>query len=144
MTWHDMKWHEMTWNDMRHVTCDMWQVTYDTWCGVNILSKFQLSSFNGFGVMMFWKLGGKGSLTELMTKVFVEQPRLQRVCLLLIGRGRPVADLFCKVIPWPWPFGKRLAVHHWLYYSRWMRGEATPALLTVPPWKHRGSPNNLY
>ena len=55
--------------------------------------------------------------------MFVEQPRLQRVCLLLIGRSRPVADLFCKVIPWPWPFAKRLAVHHWLYYSRWMRGE---------------------
>jgi hypothetical protein len=32
---------------MAHVTGDRWQVTGDTWCGVNIMSKFQLSSSNG-------------------------------------------------------------------------------------------------
>ena len=40
--------------DMWHVTCDTWHVTCDTWhvthdilCGMNILSKFQLSSSSG-------------------------------------------------------------------------------------------------
>ena len=62
----------------------MWQVTCDTQEGVNIVSKFQVPSYNGLGVMMFWRLGGKGLLTDLINewvaKVFVEQPRLQRVC----------------------------------------------------------------
>ena len=35
--------------------------------GVNILAKFQLSSSNGLGVMMFLRLGGKGSLTNLIS-----------------------------------------------------------------------------
>ena len=52
--------------DMWHVTHDMWQVTRDTWqvthCA-NILSKFQLFSSYGLGFMMFWRYGGKGSLT---------------------------------------------------------------------------------
>ena len=32
--------------DRWHWTYDRWHVTHDTWCGVNILSKFQLSSSN--------------------------------------------------------------------------------------------------
>ena len=52
--------------DMWQVTRDTCHVTHDTWCGVNILSKFQLSSSNGLGFMMLWISGGKGSLTELM------------------------------------------------------------------------------
>ena len=59
--------------DRWHMTCDTWQVTHDrwhvthdTWCGVTILSKFQLSSSNGLGVMMCWRSGGKGSLTQLI------------------------------------------------------------------------------
>ena len=35
-----------------------------TWCGVNILSKFQLSSSYGLEVMMFWISGGKGWLAH--------------------------------------------------------------------------------
>ena len=34
------------------ITFDRKHVTNDTWCGVNILSKFQLSSSNGLGFMM--------------------------------------------------------------------------------------------
>ena len=39
------------------VTCNMWR-------GVNILSKFQLSSSDSLGVMMFWRFGGKGWLSH--------------------------------------------------------------------------------
>ena len=48
--------------DTLQVTHDMWQVTHDILCGVNILSKFQLS---GLGVMMFWRSRGKGLLSHL-------------------------------------------------------------------------------
>ena len=40
----------------------MWHVTH--LCGVDILSKLQLSTSNGLGVMMFWRSGGKGSLSD--------------------------------------------------------------------------------
>ena len=65
------KWHVTgdTWyvtRDTWHVTRDMWQVTHDTGCGVNILSKFQLSRSNRLGFTMLWISGGKSSLTELM------------------------------------------------------------------------------
>ena len=67
-------------HDMWHMTRDTWHghMTCDTWWGVNILSKFQLPSSYGLGKTVFWKYFHKGSLprsvTELMTKVFVEQP----------------------------------------------------------------------
>ena len=56
---------------MWHVTCDTWQVTHDMrhvtcdmlW-GVTILSKFQLPNSFGLLFMIFWRLGGKGSLNE--------------------------------------------------------------------------------
>ena len=61
--WHvnfDM-WHvtRYTW----HMTSDMWHMTCDTCWGVNILSKFQLSSSNGLGVMLLWIYFNKPSLT---------------------------------------------------------------------------------
>ena len=68
------------------VTRDTWHVTPDMWhvVGVNILSKFQLSSSYGLGVMMFWRSGGKESVNESInqsvTEVFVEQLWLHRVC----------------------------------------------------------------
>ena len=37
----------------------------------------------------------------------------QIINLLLIGLGRPLADIFCKVIPHPGPIPNRLAVLHW-------------------------------
>ena len=36
----------------------------------------------------------------------------QFINLLLIGLGRPLADIFCKVIPHPGPIPNRLAVLH--------------------------------
>ena len=33
-------------------------MTHDTWCGLNTLSKFQLSSSNGLGFMMLQISGG--------------------------------------------------------------------------------------
>ena len=67
------------------VTCHM---SHITWLIVNIVSKFQVPSSNGLGFMVLWIFGGKWSLTwsisQLITKVFVEQPRLQWVCKLFI------------------------------------------------------------
>ena len=72
--------------DTWHVTSDMWYVTWDSWQvgEVNLLSKFHRSSSSGLGVKVFWRFGTKGSLTQLINqwimRVFVEQPRLHRVC----------------------------------------------------------------
>ena len=56
---------------MWHKTCDTWQMKHDTWhltsdmwWGVNILSKFQLSSSYNLGVIMFWRHGKKGHLIK--------------------------------------------------------------------------------
>ena len=57
-------WHVK--RDTWHVTRDMRHVTYDMLWGVNILSKFQLPSSSGLWYMIFWRLGGKGWLTELI------------------------------------------------------------------------------
>ena len=37
----------------------------------------------------------------------------QFINLLLVGLGRPLVDIFCKVIPHPKPIPNRLAVLHW-------------------------------
>ena len=88
-------WHVT--RDMWHVTRDTWHVTRDTWnvtwhvthdmwhvWGVNILSKFQLPSSYGLWFIILWRYGGKGLLAELInesvTRLFIEQPRLHRVC----------------------------------------------------------------
>ena len=67
-----------------HVTCDMWHVTCDLFWGVNILSKFQLPSSYCLWFMILWRSGGKCSLTywltQLIMRLFIEQPRLLRVC----------------------------------------------------------------
>ena len=72
-----------TWHvtcDTWHVTHDMWYVTHDTFGGVNILSKFQLPSSYCLWFTILWRSGGKGWLTQLMnqlmTALFIEQPRL--------------------------------------------------------------------
>ena len=41
-----------------------WYVSCDTKTVVNILLKVQVPSSNGLGVMTFWSLGGKGSVSE--------------------------------------------------------------------------------
>ena len=62
----------------------MWSMTHDMQQVVNMVSIIQVPSFNGLGVILFWRFGGKGSVTdwmnELITKVLVEQPRLHQVC----------------------------------------------------------------
>ena len=65
---------------------DMWHLTPDTWQvgEVNLLSKFQLPSLHTSVLKVFWRYFHKVWLTEWlnewMTKVFVEQPQLHRVC----------------------------------------------------------------
>ena len=70
---------------MWHLTPDTWHLAPDMWhvVGVNILSTFQLSSSYSLGVMMFWRFGGQVSLSDLITRLFVEQPQLHRVCKLM-------------------------------------------------------------
>ena len=77
-----------------HVTRDTWNITHDTWCGVNILSKFQLSSSNGLGFMMLWISGGKGSLTqwinhEAVCRTAPATPGRLIIHILWIGGGGP-------------------------------------------------------
>ena len=48
--------------------------------GVNILSKFQLSSSNGLGFMMLWISGGKGSLTHWINELIKELINDEAVC----------------------------------------------------------------
>ena len=71
---------------MQHMTRDMWHVTPDMLWGVNILSKFQLSSPYGFWFILYFEdLEEKADwltdwINQLLTKVFVEQPQLHQVC----------------------------------------------------------------
>ena len=79
---------------MRHVTRDMWHVTRrDLWHvtrdmfggGVNIVSKFQLPSFTVCDLWYYEDLEEKDEwMNELrnqsVTRLFIEQPRLNRVC----------------------------------------------------------------
>ena len=61
------------------VTGDNWHMTH----GVVLLSKFQLSCSNALHVIMFQrserKASGIESMNEIITKVFIKQPRLHRV-----------------------------------------------------------------
>ena len=55
--------------DRWHMTHDMWHETHDTWFGVNILSKFQLSSSKHFDIYVpvnIWKKRMTDWLNELM------------------------------------------------------------------------------
>ena len=70
-------------HDMWHVTHDIWPVTHDRWEEGNLLSKFHLPSSNGLGVKVWRRYFHKGwlsVLTNQIWRVFVEQPRLHRVC----------------------------------------------------------------
>ena len=66
------------------VTRAMWHVTHDTWLVVNIVSKVQVPSSDGLGFMVLWRLEEKDGLinqfNESVTEVFLEQPRLNRIC----------------------------------------------------------------
>ena len=58
---------------MWHVTCDTWQVTHDMWGEVNLLSKFQLSSFYGLGVKVFWIYFNKWWRSQSVNKLINEK-----------------------------------------------------------------------
>ena len=58
---------------MWHVTRDMRRVTCDMLLGVNILSKFQLPSSSGWWFMIFWRLGGKGWLTDWLSELMNDE-----------------------------------------------------------------------
>ena len=61
-------------------------MTHDTWFGVNILLKFQLSISNELGEYYVVNIGRKRITDQLnysVTKVFVEQPRLHQACLII-------------------------------------------------------------
>ena len=72
-------------HDMWNVTHDMWNVTHDTWCGVNILSKFQLSRFNGFGVLII----GRKRITHWIYDKGVCRTAPATTGLLIINWPRP-------------------------------------------------------
>ena len=72
-------------SDKWHMTHDTWHVTRDMWhlVGVNILSKFKLPSSYGLGWQWLEDSEQKDHrITELIKKVFVEQPQLHRVCYI--------------------------------------------------------------
>ena len=82
---------------MWHVTRDTWHVTRDTFGGVNILSKFQLSSSYCFWFMILWWYFRKRMnhlINESVTRLFVGQPRLHRVCqklTFLVQHNEPIS-----------------------------------------------------
>ena len=55
----------------------------------------------------------------------------QFIIFLLIGLGRPLADIFCKVIPHPGPIPNRLAVLHWYRYRYGYTGTGTVTQVQV-------------
>ena len=57
-------WHVT--RDTWHLTCDIWHMSRDTQGVVNIVSRFQVPSSNSLAFMMFWRIGGKGWLSELL------------------------------------------------------------------------------
>ena len=76
---------------MSQVTHDILQVTHDTMCGLNILSKYQLPSSSSLRLTLFGRQVFLPTIchliTELITEVIVEQPRLHRVCLIQCSSG---------------------------------------------------------
>ena len=62
----------------------MWHLTCDIFWGLNILSKYQLPISYGWGWTVSWEILNERITQlvneEVITKVFVEQPRLHRVC----------------------------------------------------------------
>ena len=86
--------------DMRHMTCYMWQVTHDkghmTWdmlWGVNILSKFQLSSPNCLWFMILWRFWGKGSRTKSINNKAVCRTAMATLGLLIMFLKSPKMGL---------------------------------------------------
>jgi hypothetical protein len=80
-------WH-MT-RDMWHVTRDTWHVTRDMWHvtrlgGWTFSQNFSSLAFTVCDLWYYEDILGKGWLNEWVTRLFVGQPRLHRVCQRLI------------------------------------------------------------
>ena len=81
-------------NDTWHVTRDTWHVTRDTWHvtrdmwhvtrlgGWTFSQNFSSLALTVSDLWYYEDILGKGSVTQLMTRLFVGQPRLHRVCQL--------------------------------------------------------------
>ena len=89
-TWHvtrDM-WHVT--RDAWHVTCDMWNVT--RLGGWTFSQNFSSLALTVCDLWYYEDILGKGWLTdwlnESMTRLFVGQPRLHRVCQILVNIRR--------------------------------------------------------
>ena len=84
--WHvtcDM-WHVTC--DMWHVTCDMWHVTCDTWHVWGNEHSLKISAsllFVIYDIMNIWRKRMIRLINESVTRLFIEQPRLHRVCWLV-------------------------------------------------------------
>ena len=87
-TWHvthDM-WHVT--HDTWHVTCDTWHVTHDTWHvwgGWTFSQNFSSLALTVCDLWYYEDLEEKDRsvnqwINELITRLFIEQPRLHRVC----------------------------------------------------------------
>ena len=50
------------------MTHDTWHLTCDMWWDMNILSKYQLPSSYGLGVMLFWRFEAEGWLTDWLNQ----------------------------------------------------------------------------
>ena len=74
---------------------DRWHLTCEILWGVNILSKFQPPSSSDLWFMIFWRLGGKGWLTDslnewmnlLITKLWVRYSHWTRLFLKVSTSG---------------------------------------------------------
>ena len=74
---HDM-WHAT--HDMWHMLCDLWHVTFDMLLGWTFSQNFSFLALTVCYLWYFEDLEEKADLlTELMTKVFGEQPQQHRV-----------------------------------------------------------------
>ena len=70
-----------------------WHLTCDLRWGVNILTKFHLSSPYGLDVKTFWRFGGKGSETECMSDKGVRRTAPATPGLLIIHDTRKKVGL---------------------------------------------------
>ena len=65
-------------SDTWHVICDTWHVVLDEHSlkiSAPLLLRFEIE-----GVLKIWRKSVSQQMNELMTKVFVEEPRLHLVC----------------------------------------------------------------
>ena len=81
-------------NVIWHKTHNLWDVTHNTRGLMNIVSQFQVLSFWGLGVKVFWRFWTKGWMNESLTEVFVEQHRLHQVCEQVPRSNHSSVDLW--------------------------------------------------